>query len=113
MKPELADAANAVDVLESTSFTQQPIAPGAAVNDSAWTGSRSVVRRTISRFAGWFRSLGPYVAIELILPGGSIIALALWTYRNRAELRRRIGSAQVKTPAIPVPAFRLCRCTGR
>jgi hypothetical protein len=36
---------------------------------------------------GWilrrFRSLGPYLAIELILPGGSIVALALWTYRHR------------------------------
>jgi hypothetical protein len=28
------------------------------------------------------RQLGPYVAIELILPGGSLIALALWLYRR-------------------------------
>ena len=31
-----------------------------------------------------FRSLGPYLAVELILPGGSIVALLLWTYRHRA-----------------------------
>jgi hypothetical protein len=29
------------------------------------------------------RSLGPYLAIELFLPGGSIVALLLWTYRHR------------------------------
>ena len=28
------------------------------------------------------RQLGPYLAIELILPGGSLIALALWLYRR-------------------------------
>ena len=29
-----------------------------------------------------FRSLGPYLAIELILPGGSLVALLLWLYRR-------------------------------
>ena len=28
------------------------------------------------------RQLAPYAAIELILPGGSLIALALWLYRR-------------------------------
>ena len=34
-----------------------------------------------------FRSLGPYLAIELILPGGSIVALLLWSFRNRPAAR--------------------------
>jgi hypothetical protein len=29
------------------------------------------------------RSLGPYAAIELLLPGGSVLALVLWLYRRR------------------------------
>jgi hypothetical protein len=33
------------------------------------------------------RSLGPYLAIELFLPGGSIVALVLWTYRHRTAAR--------------------------
>ncbi len=33
------------------------------------------------------RSFGPYLAIELILPGGSIVALALWAYRHRLAAR--------------------------
>jgi len=28
------------------------------------------------------RTLGPYVAIELLLPGGSLIALLLWLYQT-------------------------------
>jgi uncharacterized membrane protein len=30
------------------------------------------------------RELGPQAAIALILPGGSLIALAMWTLRRRA-----------------------------
>jgi hypothetical protein len=36
-----------------------------------------------------FRTLGPYFAIELILPGGSLLALLLWAYRHRSALRHR------------------------
>lgn len=27
-------------------------------------------------------TLGPYLAIELLLPGGSLVALLLWIYRG-------------------------------
>ena len=39
--------------------------------------------RAVERILRQFRSLGPYLAIELILPGGSIVALLLWTCRHR------------------------------
>jgi hypothetical protein len=29
------------------------------------------------------RKFGPYLAVELLLPGGTLIALALYLYRNR------------------------------
>jgi hypothetical protein len=29
------------------------------------------------------RAIGPYVAIEILLPGGSLIALLLWLYRSK------------------------------
>jgi hypothetical protein len=32
------------------------------------------------------RNLGPYMAVELILPGGSLLALLLWLYRRRQRL---------------------------
>jgi hypothetical protein len=28
------------------------------------------------------RELGPYAAVELLLPGGSVIAVLLWLYRR-------------------------------
>ena len=39
-----------------------------------------------------FRALGPYLALELILPGGSLLALLLWLYRHRLALCRREGA---------------------
>ena len=38
----------------------------------------------ITRGLGKCRELAPYAAIELILPGGSLIALVLWFYRRRS-----------------------------
>jgi hypothetical protein len=38
-----------------------------------------------------FKALAPYALIELVLPGGSVMALLLWLYRrrkNRATLGR-------------------------
>jgi hypothetical protein len=32
-----------------------------------------------------FRVLAPYALIELILPGGSVVALLLWLYRRRKD----------------------------
>jgi hypothetical protein len=32
------------------------------------------------------KSLAPYAAIEFLLPGGSLIALALWFFRRRARV---------------------------
>jgi hypothetical protein len=31
------------------------------------------------------RALAPYAAVELLLPGGSVIALLLWLYRRRSN----------------------------
>jgi hypothetical protein len=33
------------------------------------------------------RQLGPYAAIELLLPGGSLLAIALWLYRRHRNVR--------------------------
>jgi hypothetical protein len=44
-----------------------------------------IAMKAVKWIIGGVRSLGPYLAIELILPGGSIVALLLWTYRHRTE----------------------------
>jgi hypothetical protein len=35
------------------------------------------------------RQLAPYAAIELLLPGGSIVAIALWLYRRHRAVEGR------------------------
>ena len=44
-----------------------------------WTG----------RLPPLLRGLGLYAAIELLLPGGSLIALLIWFYRHGASVRER------------------------
>jgi len=56
-----------------------------------------------ARWAAWMalaiaglKELGPYAAIEIILPGGTLIALALWLYRRH---RARAASYTLKSCA--------------
>jgi hypothetical protein len=35
---------------------------------------------------GKLRDLAPYAAIELVLPGGSLMALLLWIYRRQKKV---------------------------
>jgi len=57
----------------------------------------------IIRLAGALRALGPYAAIELLVPGGTLIALAVWAFRNRQSLiaRARRASASLKASDLP------------
>ena len=45
----------------------------------------------MNRFATRLRELGPYTAIALIVPGGSLIALAAWTFRHRRGITAPLG----------------------
>jgi hypothetical protein len=38
------------------------------------------------------RTFGPYLAIELLLPGGSLVALLLWLYRRYARASKFPGA---------------------
>jgi hypothetical protein len=51
------------------------------------------------------RQLGPYAAIELLLPGGSLLAILLWLYR-RNRLARQAGST--RATASGQPEFARC-----
>jgi hypothetical protein len=70
---------------------------------------------SIARFRAWitrlgaiFRRLGPYLAIEILLPGGTLMALLLWAYRQK-QLRpwaahlpgHQIGSVQSLCLQVP------------
>src|SRR5690242_16869676 len=63
-----------------------------AVSLALWTwASRWAVR-------GWtgIRALAPYAAIEILLPGGTLLALLYWLYRRHRQAS--IGSATFRLP---------------
>ena len=67
---------------------------GAAELDSA----RSALAGWAARGLALVKSLGPYAAIELLLPGGSVLALLLWLYRrHRRTLAESAGSAKLQS----------------
>ncbi len=62
----------------------------------------------ITRLGGPIRGLGPYAAIELLVPGGSLIVLSLLAFRHRAwliaQLRRRLATFAALIPHAPSSA---------
>jgi hypothetical protein len=56
---------------------------------------------TITNFlrvvGSWARKLGPYVLLEVLLPGGTLFALALFLYR-RSQVLRATAEATGMTP---------------
>lgn len=54
------------------------------------------------RLANTLRALGPYAAIALILPGGSLIALGLWTLRDRSRIAASLPRMLVIVAALGV-----------
>jgi hypothetical protein len=88
------------------------ILKGAIWRDARWT----LALRNWGAYAAAammrFKALAPYALIELVLPGGSVMALLLWLYRRRKNgvgfggLRVRVLSlwstyATTKPPALP------------
>jgi hypothetical protein len=54
----------------------------------------------ITRLGGPLRGLGPYAAIELLVPGGSLIVLSLWVLRNRAWFIARARRTLIRFAAL-------------
>jgi hypothetical protein len=63
----------------------------------------------MARLLKLLHGVGPYAAIELLLPGGSLIALLIWLYRFR-----RVATAEsAKNPrhtCVPNCAWLARRC---
>ena len=45
-------------------------------------------RSAVVAFLTKLRDLAPYAALELVMPGGSVMALLLWLYRRRKQAGR-------------------------
>lgn len=55
--------------------------------------------RILKTIAG-IRRVAPYLLIELILPGGSIVALILWLLRNGASVRRVLARIPLRAKSV-------------
>ena len=49
---------------------------------------KALLSQFVGRMLSLVRSLGPYAAIELLLPGGSMLALLYWWHRHRRTSQR-------------------------
>jgi hypothetical protein len=61
---------------------------GLVPRDKRPAGSASALRKlnaSVACVVSKLRKLAPYAAIDLLLPGGSVIALLLWFYRSRQK----------------------------
>jgi hypothetical protein len=56
----------------------------------------------MNRLTNVMRELGPYTAIALVVPGGSLIALAAWSVRHRTLVTARLGRLLVVVAAFGV-----------
>jgi hypothetical protein len=56
--------------------------------------------RRMNRLLNTVRELGPYAALALILPGGSLIALAAWLWRRRTPAMASVGRGLIVVAAF-------------
>lgn len=50
----------------------------------------------MKRMVSAMRTMGPYVALELLVPGGTLLSLLLWFARNR-RAARELAAAQTQS----------------
>lgn len=66
-----------------------------------------------TRLVGAMRELGPYAAIGLILPGGSLIAFSLWAFRRRSWFAAHVRRALAIVRMSSARSFRVPRAARR
>ena len=67
-----------------TSATSMPLKNCRAIrSDGRWTFSLRNWSVYAAAAIAQFKAFAPYALIELVLPGGSVMALLLWLYRRR------------------------------
>jgi hypothetical protein len=66
-----------------TSANTMSILRGANWLNARWTLAVRIWIGYAAAIIARFKSLAPYALIELLLPGGSVMALLFWLYRRR------------------------------
>ena len=60
---------------------------------------RAVIANFFQRHWAVLKGLGPYAAIVLFLPGGSLLAPLLWLYRRRQRLAKAVTNTRIAAVA--------------
>ena len=63
---------------------------------------RAVIANFFQRHWAVLKGLGPYAAIVLFLPGGSLLAPLLWLYRRRQRLAKAVTNTRIAAVATSV-----------
>ncbi len=75
----------------------------------------TTVMRNVKTIASFVRKAGPYLLLEILLPGGTLFALLLFLYQRRQRpdganvqktgvvIARAIESARVKLASVALP----------
>jgi hypothetical protein len=69
----------------------------AAADGKSSIGTRGWMARAVAQV----KELAPYALLELVLPGGSLMAILLWLYRRRSE-----QTVSARRPAVISPHLR-------
>jgi hypothetical protein len=71
-------------------------------------GAHAMLRaRLRAKLIPFLATLGPYALIELILPGGTLIALLLWLHQHRHDPVPLVGTSSLAlSPGLHVPSVR-------
>jgi len=71
-------------------------------------------RRASQTSAGWLtrgvtvlRAVAPYAAIEILLPGGSLIAFGLWLFRRKVKRRMSMPANSLLRATVMAPGAAL------
>jgi hypothetical protein len=70
------------------------IAQVAPIAGPEFAPTRARLAAWIARIGAILRQLGPYAAIEILLPGGTLMALLLWFYRRSVDVRARARTSE-------------------
>jgi hypothetical protein len=65
-------------------FRERPAPIWACIGE--WPIRARTLRAWLAVAFAKLKELAPYAAIELVLPGGSVVALTLWFYRRRRKV---------------------------
>jgi hypothetical protein len=49
-------------------------------------GRKAAMKKLLMKGLAGVREFGPYAAIELVVPGGSVIAVLMWLYRRHKRM---------------------------